>query len=190
MMAKGLSVVIVVVAAIVLLLGFIFWFMSGGAYLFLPGSPNLPGSLRPGITHGEFPFRLVYEIDGETFEVEDTLICDFNGFGANAARTGKFRQWKSHLKSGNTRITLLVVDGIEIFYTPGLPSSRIAGVYMGDKDEYPGSNKSTFPDAWYTSDFENKNVNEYIISAEDMWQKYNLKILSWEPSSPIQNNFK
>lgn len=149
-------------------------------------SPNPPA---PEITYGEFPFRLEYEINGEQIEVKDTLICEFDGFGFDTGR-GKFRKWKSKLKSGNTRITLLKSEGIEILYSPGLPSSRIAGVYMGDVEYYPGSNKSTFPDAWYTSDFEDKTVNEYIISADEMWEKYKIRLISWEPAEPIQNTFK
>ncbi len=34
-------------------------------------SPNPP---KPEITHGEFPFELVYEIDGEIITVKDTYV--------------------------------------------------------------------------------------------------------------------
>ena len=155
------------------------WFISGGFFL------NPP---KPEITHGEFPFHLTYEIDGQFFEVEDTLICNFDGFGVNEAR-GKYRQWESHLESGNTRITLFKNNEIEIFYSPNINHWETGAFYMGDTEIY-SSITNIFPNAWYTSDFEDKQINAYIISADDMWEKYRLKLISWELAPPIQNTFK
>ena len=50
----------------------------------------------PEIRYGEFPFRLEYEINGERFVIEDTVICEFDGIGWNEAQ-GKFRKWKDYL---------------------------------------------------------------------------------------------
>lgn len=172
-----MGIVIAVLLVIAILVSFVLWLLSGG---FLPSPP------KPKITHGEFPFRLVYEIDGEIKVVEDVLICEYDGFGANAAR-GKYRQWKSYLASGNTRITLFKNEEIEIFYTPDI-NQHAAAVYMGDTEIYSSINE-VFPNAWYTSDFGNKQVNSYIISADEMWEKYKIKLISWEPSPPIQNTF-
>ena len=174
-----LRIVIAVLLIIAIVIGFIIWFASGGLF------PNPP---KPEITHGEFPFRLTYEIDGKFFETKDTLICDFDGFGANEA-IGKYRQWKSHLASGNTRITLFKSDEIEIFYSPNINHWEAGAVYMGDTEIYSSINEP-FPNAWHTADFENKQVNSYIISAEEMMEKYNLRLISWEPSEPIKNTFK
>ena len=81
--------------------------MFGGFFL-----PNPP---KPEITYNEFPLSLEYEIDGEYNKVSDVLICEFDGFGFNEGN-GKFRKWKAKFKSGNTRITLLKSDNIEIYY--------------------------------------------------------------------------
>ena len=61
---------------------------------------------RPEITYGEFPFTLTYELDGEIKTIEDTIICEFDGFEA-IGESGKYRKWKTYLKSGNERLTLL-----------------------------------------------------------------------------------
>ena len=153
------------------------------------GMGSLANPHKPEITYGEFPFKLEYEIDGQKVEVEDVLICKFSGFGVDAGR-GKYRKWVAQFASGNTRITILQTDDIEIFYTPGLPSSRIAGVYMGDEEYYPGDAGSSYPDAWYTNEFQDKVGNAYIISADEMWQKYRIKLISWEARTPIKNTFK
>ena len=167
----------------VVLFGFLFWFAFGGGTLFLPGPA------RPEITYGEFPFQLVYESGGKEIQVEDTLICEFDGFAANAAR-GKYRKWKSYLKSGNERITLFKSDDIEIFFTPGINDGSIAAVYMGDTEIYHNDINSTFPDAYHTKDFDDKGENAYIISADEMWDKYKIRLISWNPSHPIENHFK
>lgn len=173
---KRIIIAVLLIIAIWIVVGL--WFLSGGFF---------PNPAKPEITHGEFPFRLVYEINGETKVVEDILICEYDGFGANAA-IGKYRQWKSYLASGNTRITLLKNEEIEIFYTPDI-NQHAAAVYMGDTEIYSSINE-IFPNAWYTSDYENKQVNAYIISDEDMWKKYKLRLIDWEIAPSIQNIFK
>ena len=60
---------------------------------------------------------------------------------------------------------------------------------MGDTEIYSGVNE-VFPNAWYTSDFENKQVNSYIISADEMWEKYKIKLINWEIAPPIKNEFR
>ena len=150
----------------------------------LPPNPPLPA-----IKYGEFPFKLEYELNGEIKTVEDVIICEFSGFFVSGGADGeKHRQWKSYLASGNTRIILTVVDGVEIFFSPIMNNEATAAVYMGDNEKHSEINQ-TFPNAWFTSDFENERVNPYIIFAEDMWNKYNLKLLKWEQSAPIENYF-
>lgn len=143
---------------------------------------------RPVIQHGEFPFCLTYEKDGKVYEVKDTLVCEYTGLAADAA-IGFFRGWDSHLASGETRITLFQDEEIEIFYSPNISSRHAAAYYMGDHEIYDMINIS-FPDAWYTRDFENKQINAYMISADEMWEKYKIKLLSWEIAPPIKNTFK
>ena len=117
------------------------------------------------------------------------MICEFDGFGFNEGN-GKFRKWKARLKSGNNRITLLKNGNIEIYYFPIKDDSRLAGVFMGDTEYYTGGIGGTFPDAWYTTNFEDETINDYIIDAGDMINKYNLKLIKWECTPPIENNFR
>lgn len=143
---------------------------------------------KPTIKHGEFPFCLIYEINGETIEVKDTLICDYDGLIADAAQ-GIYRKWKSSLKSGKARIVLFQNHEIEIFFTPNINNWEAGAFYMGDNEIYDKIN-IPFPNAWYTSDFESRRLNAYIISAEELLEKYKIKLLSWEIAPPIENEFK
>ena len=57
-----------------------------------------PAPPKPEITYGEFDFKLVYEIDGEIQTIEDTIICEFDGFNIDEA-SGKTRRWKEEFKN-------------------------------------------------------------------------------------------
>ena len=151
------------------------------------GLSMMPNPPKPEITYGEFPFELVYELDGEIKVVKDVLICEFDGFNLNTGR-GKNRQWKTRTESGEDRITLLYSEGIEIFFPSGTDKGDL---YMGDPETHAEDVEHPFPNAYYNTPPVNGIHNSsYIISAEDMWEKYSLKLISWKPSQPIQNSFK
>jgi len=138
------------------------------------------------VEHGEFPFELRYEIDGTEYEVKDTLICDFDGYGFSEGSGAKFRKWTSRLESGETRITLLETEDGEIYFNPGLGSEKY---YMSDPDNTFSGN-TTFADAAYTSDFDNREVVPRLITAEEMYEKYKIRLTHWEIAPPIENTFK
>ena len=54
----------------------------------------------PVIRYGEFPFTLVYELNGEERVVEDTLICEYDRWDWSAG-SGSYVRWKSRLDSGD-----------------------------------------------------------------------------------------
>lgn len=180
---KPLIIVSIIVIAVITIILIMPWL------ILMIGCYFLPNPASPEITYSEFPICLEYEINGQYVKVEDVLICEFDGFGFNEGN-GKFRKWKSSLKSGKNRITLLENDNIEIYYFPVKNDSRLPGVFMGDTEYYSGGIGDTFPDAWYTANFDDKTINDYIISADDMLDKYNLKLIKWEYSKPIGNKFK
>lgn len=158
-------------------------FMAGSSYLLTPNQP------APAIEYAEFPFCLVYELEGKEYEVKDSVICEYNGQDFNEGTGEKYRKWKSSLKSGNTRITLLNADdGIEIFFLN--LSWFPTGLYMGDPSSRSDDVVGTFPNALYTSDFENQMAGKYIINAEEMWEKYKLRLIKWEIAPPIENKFE
>ena len=174
-------VIAIIVTALLFIMPWLILIISG----YFSANPS-----SPKITYGEFPICLEYEINGQYNKVEDVLICEFDGFGFNEGY-GKFRKWKAQLKSGKNRITLLKKDDIEIYYFPVKDDdSRLPGVFMGDTEYYSGGIGCGFPDAWYTYNFDDKTVNDYIISADDLRDKYNLRLIDWECRDPIENKFK
>ncbi|WP_052487863.1 hypothetical protein [Gordoniibacillus kamchatkensis] len=148
-------------------------------YIGIQLEPNPP---RPEITHGEFPFRLEYDINGERKVIQDTLICEFDGFGADEGR-GKYRRWKERLASGNERVALAkVTDKMEIYYSPGS-----AKYYMDDLSD-SGEYEHYFPDALF---IEKRGgiTTTGIVHADELYDKYHIKLISWNYTPPIKNSF-
>ena len=179
------NIIILIVTIIVVVLIFNMPWLT-----ILIGGTLSPQPNEPKIKHGEFPLKLEYELNGKVYTVEDVLICDFKGYGFSEGNGEKYRKWSYRLASGKTRISLVNTKGKEILFFPLRSGSNIGGVFMGDNEEfYAGGIGDVFPDAWYTSDFEDNQKNLYIISAEDMLENYKLKLIKWEIASPIHNSF-
>ena len=155
-------------------------------YLDMYAAPN---PSKPEIIYAEFPFKLEYELAGELFVVEDTLICEFDGFEVGGSE-GKFRRWKLYLLSGKDRIILMQKEEIEIFVTAITLSRNGAKYYMGDPEGTYSEKYVSLPSAWYKKDFYDERENRYIFPAEEMWEKYKLRIISWEIADPIENTFR
>jgi len=143
-----------------------------------------PYSQEPEITHGEFPFRLEYEIDGEIVVVEDTIICDFDGFGWDAG-SGKHRKWKERLASGNEGVILLKVDDTKEIYL-GIGSARY---YMGDLFESEVINNNSIRVSLREYPNEMGGTSSNSLNEDELFEKYSIKLISWEPSPPITNSF-
>lgn len=145
---------------------------------------------KPKITYGEFPISVTYEVDGETKVVEDTVICEFDGIEMRGG-AGKYRKWKSRLKSGNESLTLLLVEQegltVKIITFYGLPN-----YYMGDFEQSKEAYERVMADDRYLHyiQWENGVQTGRSIPKEEVWEKYRLKVVSWEYSPPITNSFK
>ena len=138
-----------------------------------------PDPAKPKVLHGEFPFNFEYEKSGQKVVINDSIICDFDGIGMNEG-VGKYNKWKEQLTNGgDTEILLLKVnENEEIRFNVGS-----AEYYMGAMNGNYGW-EGSFPDA----DLVIKNGGSTSISkiiAKDLWGKYQIKLIKWEPSSPI-----
>lgn len=145
---------------------------------------------EPKVTYGEFPISVTYELGGEINVIEDTVICEFDGF-ENRGSAGKYRKWKSYLKNGDNNFGFLPIGKdnltieVGIFY--GDPN-----YYMGDFEQSREDYERVMADDRYREYVEWKNGirTGCVYSKEEVWEKYKLKILDIKYSPPIQNTFK
>jgi len=190
---KTFSVAIIIasiaIAAIIAYFVVLPWVMIALGISIMPNPP------KPEVTYGEFPFHLVYEINGQQKVVQDTLICEYDGIGMNEGQ-GKYRKWKERLASGNKSILLLNADGAsgiafsnketlkqEIYYDPGP-----GWYFMGDYE--PGNEyRQNSPNASYSEQYKDGNGSYGIIHADELISKYHIKLISWDIAKPIKNKF-
>ena len=161
---------LLIVGAIVVAVLGIFFVMNGGLVQTPP---------RPEIKYGEFPFRLEYEINGQVVVVEDTIICKYKGVGYGISINKKYLKWESCLASGkeipwDKQVSLLIDEANQIYLY-----LREASYYLGAQDD----DNEWSPVAW-------SPLIIGIISTDELWDKYNIRIISFEPSPPIENTFK
>nr|WP_276565010.1 hypothetical protein [Brevibacillus halotolerans] len=171
------------IIVLIVFVGIIAYFTVWPWVMIFLGSSLLPNPPRPEITYGEFPFRLEYEIKGKRSVIQDTLICEYDGIGINEGQ-GKYREWKKHLASGKQQILLLKIDDSkEIYYDPGP-----ARYYMDDMNEGV-TYIHGFPNAIYFEKYADGSTRDGIIPADELLTKYNIKLISWDYTQPIKNNF-
>ena len=161
--------------------------ISGAIFLFNPNPP------KPEITYGEFPCRITYELNGEKNVIEDVIICEFDGFD-NLGSAGKYRKWKSRLKSGNEGLTLLNLRHLneknefghiilELFFSYGNGE-----YYMGDNERCSIPQISDYVEYKYKT--KEGTIGGSAYQADEVYEKYKLRLISWECAPPIENSFK
>lgn len=163
-------------------------FIAKWGFLFMFNPPS------PKIKYGEFPFRLTYEINGEQKVIEDTIICKFDGFKSEGTN-GIHRKWKTYLKSGNERLTLLDLRSLEevnefrqtmleLYFYYGN-----AEYYMGDIGDRQRSAQGLDRVSYHYQNTDGTTGGS-SYKVDEAYEKYKIRLISWEPSPPIQNTFK
>ena len=137
----------------------------------------------PQITKAEFPFEIVYELDGETITVNDVYVCEFEGFDWNEA-VGKHRRWKGYVKSTGKDHVVLLEDG-----SLKLACSLGSAAYYMDDPSMEGAGEFT-PSIYYIRTFESGGVSSGTSGIEKMLEEYKIQLVSWKLSKPIENTFE
>lgn len=182
-MKKNLFLVLISLVGIIIFCFFMF-VITGAFAILMPEPP------KPSIIYGEFPFRFVYEVDGETKVYEDVIICEYAGVESRGT-AGKYRKWNSKLKSGNKRATLLKVTESDISYE--IYDSYVGPEYfMGDFRQSRKAYDSIINDDRYLGFIEWKNGEQkgYSITKEEAFEKYKIRVIAREFSEPIKNSFE
>ena len=172
------KILVGILLVVVLLFGLataFLWYITGGLlddFLF-----DRPG--KPKIKHGEFPFELVYEYNGQQFTVNETIVCDYEGISFSL-EGGNSRDWNCYITNNDefgryyldeaNYPTLYVQVPLNAEYYMGAPNANIefATPYLFLIDDSTG-----------TTYYE-----------EDLMDVVGAKIISWELSSPLEGNIK
>lgn len=205
MNGKIFLIIGIVVLSIILLIGASYLFVLSGAIFSFGSNPP-----KPEITYGEFPFKLTYELNGEIKVIEDVAICEFDGFGPRSS-AGQSRKWKSSLKSGNglsfsadekknetDMVWITLLDTRQTNDTDSLGNKVLelyffggnGHYYMGDKLGGHDRNAQGFDYISYLYQKVDGTIGHSSFNADEAWEKYKIRFISWEIADPIQNTFK
>ena len=198
----GLIIISVILVPITGLLAITspWWLLAVGLY-FLPAPP------KPEIRCEEFDFKLIYEWEGETRTVEDTVVCEFDGFDLDEGR-GKTRRWKKHLKNEQD-------NELYTFRLERIDDPAFAGEWRDRELEYDlivlqniehykvllgvGSAEYFMGEPNYAQVKDGPTVQVYDINAgyykdpeasDAFVEEHGFEIISWECDEPIVNTFK
>ena len=177
--ANAMTVLIVVGVLII----FFFW------YTFV-GNSNFVKVAEPKIKYGEFPIAIIYELEGKTKKIEDVIICEFDGFETRG-EAGKYRKWKSYLKSGNSNFGFLPVEKDGFVFEVGIILGS-PNYYMGDFEESKNEYERKMTDNRYLEYVEWKDgvKTGRAFTKEEIWEMYKLRIIDIKYSQPIKNSFE
>ena len=174
-MKKKKWLVVVLIAVLVLLMTLLGIFLSctGAGSVLIEMIFVRPS--KPEIKYAEFPFELVYEYNGEQFTVNETIVCDYEGISFSL-EGGNSRDWTCYITNNDDYGRYYLNE--EAYIQVPLE----ADYYMGDPE--------------FDADF----ATPYIYFADEstgtMYYEQDLtdvigaKIISWNPTSPLENNIK
>lgn len=135
--------------------------------------------LTPTQKTGEFPFRLVYTVDGEQYTEEGTFVCEYMGVSMNTAY-GKFRKWRGYIKeTEKTYLVLYKNEKVEVRCDLGNPI-----YYMNDINhpQYEHIDVPVKPSLHLSP---SGGMPENVIKSQ-----YKIELIDWTISEPIKNSFK
>lgn len=137
-------------------------------------------ALKPTVTKAEFPFKITYELDGETVTIEDVYEANF--ISNDEADNYKERYYSVKLLSSgknDTSFTLKQNENTRIV----LDTNFYADYLMGDS-EYDYFEGAPFEPQIYYYD---ENEAEYYD--EETLAEQGVKLISFEYPTPIENSF-
>ncbi len=183
----------IALGAVVLIIILLF----AGLFLLLRGEEQKP----PQIVTGEFPFVVEYEMNGENFVIEDTVVCEFSGFDLSALTFNKPRSWRSKLKSGEKEKLLILREENKPSAIKGGRHNEWAElrVFYGSEEHYMGdptakSLTHRYPRfiyyETYTENGENRLGWGTELTEEDLKKYFGITVKRFEFSEPIKNEFK
>lgn len=136
----------------------------------------IPDPPTPEIQYGEFPFEIVYEMDGKIYEISDTIVFEYIGV-ENVSLIRHERDWHHYFKFSDGRYRAFDKDGTE-------PSDL--HLYIGDAEYYM---TKTLPKEGYLPGevyFEGAYAHPY--SLKELEEEHGIKIISTKFSEPLEEN--
>lgn len=151
---------------------------------------------EPEIKHGEFPFRLEYEVNDKEYVIEDVLVCEFVGYRGHEA-FHQVVEWKMHTKNKNrtdvvvldlTSTTDLDKNGNDILYF--YYELGTSEYYMDDTREWAKHSPQEFDCVYYWCMTPKGEKRSYSMTPEEAYEMHGIKYISFNIAPPIENTHR
>ncbi len=188
----SLCVIVVMCVCVCLWVMYFIAQMSAGDIDRLNEKLNAPLPLEPTVKSAEIDFCLQYTVNGESREVSDTLICEYDGYYYSYNEHKNVREWKKHYRSDDTAKHLILYQWIETY---GIETYAIiidlfpASYFMSDPDCDQDDQQVQYPFSLKVYDV----LNKYYVEEEREARLLDIcgfKILGWTCDPPVVNEFK
>jgi len=158
----------------------------------------------PKTINGEFPFVLEYEMNGERYLIEDTVICSFEGHDLSDPFPfiDYKRTWSAELKSGEEEKRLIIEfpENTESLLVEGRinTESRLllcygsGGYYLGDPNDI--EREACIPAIKYVEEYKTSEKVSHVettpLKDKELEKIFGIKIIRFEFCNPIKNSFE
>jgi len=175
---------LVIISAVVGAVISIFFFLVASHAILLIGS-RAP---RPKITRHEFSFELVYEVHGEAVVIADRIVVEHAGRSWDAG-AGHHNLWTSHL-IGDTDLAVELFRNDEELIFIDLQRYLRPTFLMGDPLSTWGLSLD-FPEI-RRRNLTQEPVPSYrlILTQDELRDEYDILIISWTYTPPLEDNFR
>jgi len=150
---------------------------------------------EPTIKEGEFPFVLEYEMDGEHYLVEDTLIYKYDGHDVSLP---SIISWDYSTKSGEHSYIQVfryflkrpsyIDEDRNVMEAKVKINLNNGGYFMGDPKHADWSPEFEYEERYYTSSGA-ETYDSMDLTVEQMEEMFGVKIIRFEFSEPIENEY-
>ena len=141
-----------------------------------------PNPSAPDRIYGEFPFEIVYELDGQIMTINDVYVCKYDGIKQDSF-FDKYREWKGYVKRTGEDYPILLEDGnLKLFCYVGDPE-----YYMNDPQRSYDEFTPSIHYVIYPNEF--GGTSSGVLDIEQYLTRYKLRLISVTLSEPIQNSF-
>ena len=137
--------------------------------------------LIPSKRYAEFPFELVYKINDEIVTISDVYVCEFGGYSFNFnVSMSPYRVWEGYIKGTREEYVFLCED-----------TERKVYCFVGDaeyymNDEREPENRPLKPRVFAINHDSGDFSVKSFYSSEEIMRHYNIEIISWSFSEPIE----
>ena len=162
-------IILIIIVILISILPFLYFALIMLYSLFI----DIPA--QPKVKHGEFPFELVYEYKGNQYTINDTIVCDYDGYSWSL-EGGNSRDWTCELSKDDEYGQYYIDKENEPSLYIEIPEAP--DYYMGDK-EY--SKEDAHPIIMYNDESTGTYYQE-----KDKIDVVDIKIVDWKPSNPLK----